>query len=63
MQANTLLFDTTVSNISGSGSINFGNERLDLTLLPKAKETSLITLRRFCTEHTLTLNFKEPSHA
>jgi len=45
MQAEQLIFDTTVSNVSGSGSIDFGQEKLDLTLTPKSKEPSLIALR------------------
>jgi len=45
MHAERLLFDTAISNVGGSGEIDFGQEKLDLTLLPKSKETSLIALR------------------
>lgn len=45
MQAEQLIFDTAISNISGSGSIDFRQEKLDLTLTPKSKEPSLIALR------------------
>lgn len=45
MQTGQLLFDTEISQIAGSGKIDFGQETLDLTLVPKSKETSLIALR------------------
>lgn len=45
MQAEQLVFDTAISNVGGSGSIDFGQERLDLTLTPKSKDASLIALR------------------
>jgi len=45
MQAERLIFDTAISNVSGSGSIDFAQEKLDLTLTPKSKEPSLIALR------------------
>ncbi|HSG21970.1 MAG TPA: AsmA family protein, partial [Azonexus sp.] len=45
MQAEQLIFDTAISNVSGSGSIDFRQEKLDLTLMPKSKKPSLIALR------------------
>lgn len=45
MHADQLVFDTAISNVGGRGSIDFGQESLDLTLEPKSKETSLIALR------------------
>lgn len=45
MQAEALIFDTEVTTIIGSGSIDLGQERLDLTLNPKTKNTSPLALR------------------
>ena len=45
MQANTLLFDTEITTLLGSGSIDLGQEKLDLTLNQKTKNTSPLALR------------------
>ncbi len=45
MHANALIFDTEVTTIIGSGSIDLGEERLDLTLNQKTKNTSPLALR------------------
>lgn len=45
MQAKALIFDTEVTTIIGTGSIDLGQERLDLTLNPKTKNTSPLALR------------------
>ena len=45
MQSNALLLDTEVSTITGSGSVDLGREKLDLTLVPKTKRSSPIALR------------------
>ena len=45
MQVNALVLDTEVSTIVGSGRIDLGQEKLDLTLVPKTKTTSPIALR------------------
>ena len=45
MTPNVLLLDTEVTRIDMSGDINLGQETLDLTLVPKTKQTSLIALR------------------
>jgi AsmA protein len=45
MQARQLVFDTAISNVGGSGSIDFAQEKLDLTLIPQSKQPSLIALR------------------
>lgn len=45
MQAEALIFDTEVTTILGTGSIDLGQERLDLTLNPKTKNTSPLALR------------------
>ncbi|MDD5250879.1 MAG: AsmA family protein [Rhodocyclaceae bacterium] len=37
-------FDTAVTTIDASGQINLGDETLNLTLLPRTKETSLVSL-------------------
>ena len=44
MQANALVFDTTVVNVGGSGSINLKNEEMDLTLKPEPKDRSIASL-------------------
>lgn len=45
MKANALVFDTQVTNVQGAGHIDFGHERLDLTLVPNTKETAVASLR------------------
>jgi uncharacterized protein involved in outer membrane biogenesis len=39
-----ILMDTSDVSIAGEGTINLGTERLDLTLKPRPKETSLLSL-------------------
>jgi len=45
MHANALIFDTEVTTIVGTGSIDLGQEKLDLTLNQKTKNTSPLALR------------------
>ncbi|MHB0919085.1 MAG: AsmA family protein, partial [Thiobacillus sp.] len=45
MQSNILVFDTDITRIGGSGSIDLGKEQLDLTLTPKSRKLSLVSLR------------------
>jgi AsmA protein len=45
MRANALVFDTEVTTIIGTGSIDLGEEKLDLTLNQKTKYTSPLALR------------------
>lgn len=45
MRPNILVFDTDISRIAGSGSIDLGKEQLDLTLTPKSRKLSLVALR------------------
>jgi AsmA protein len=45
MAANVLVLDTEVTTITGTGSIDLGHEKLDLTLVPKTKSTSPVALR------------------
>ncbi|NJD35867.1 MAG: AsmA family protein [Betaproteobacteria bacterium] len=45
MQANVLIFDTEVTTIIGTGNIDLGEEKLDLTLNQKTKYTSPLALR------------------
>ena len=45
MHADALIFDTEVTTIVGTGSIDLGQERLDLTLNQKTKDTSPVALR------------------
>ncbi|MDP1613965.1 MAG: AsmA family protein [Sulfuritalea sp.] len=45
MKANALVFDTEVTTIVGTGSIDLGEEKLDLTLNQKTKYTSPVALR------------------
>ena len=45
MRTDALVFDTAVTTIIGSGSIDLGQERLDLTLNPNTKDTSPVALR------------------
>jgi uncharacterized protein involved in outer membrane biogenesis len=44
-QTNAFVFDTTVTNVSGSGSINLKTEEMDLTLKPQPKDSGLGSLR------------------
>lgn len=43
--ANALVFDTSVVNVQGSGSINLKSEQMDITLRPQPKDSSLASLR------------------
>ncbi len=45
MHAGALIVDTEVTTIVGTGSIDLARERLDLTLNPKTKNTSVVALR------------------
>jgi len=45
MHADALIFDTEVTTIIGTGSIDLGQETLDLTLNQKTKNTSPVALR------------------
>jgi AsmA protein len=45
MHANGLIFDTEVTTIVGTGSVDLGQEKLDLTLNQKTKNTSPVALR------------------
>jgi len=45
MTAQTLLLDTEVSTVVGSGSIDLARETLDLTLVPHTRNTSIVALR------------------
>jgi AsmA protein len=45
MHADALIFDTEVTTIIGTGSIDLGRETLDLTLNQKTKDTSPLALR------------------
>jgi AsmA protein len=45
MHADALIFDTEVTTIVGTGSIDLGQEKLDLTLNQKTKNTSPVALR------------------
>ncbi len=45
MQANALVFDTEVTTVIGTGSIDLGQETLNLTLNQKTKVTSPLALR------------------
>jgi uncharacterized protein involved in outer membrane biogenesis len=45
MQANALVFDTEVTTLFGSGSIDLAHEQLDLVLKPRTKNTSPLALR------------------
>ena len=45
MRADALVFDTTVTTIIGTGSIDLGQEKLDLTLNQRTKNTSPLALR------------------
>lgn len=45
MQADALIVDTEVTTVFGTGSIDLGQEQLDLTLNQKTKNTSPVALR------------------
>lgn len=45
MGVRTLVFDTQHTNLSGTGSVDFRNEALDLRLVAKPKDNSLAALR------------------
>ena len=45
MYADALVFDTEVTTIIGSGTVDLGREKLDLTLNQKTKNTSPLALR------------------
>jgi uncharacterized protein involved in outer membrane biogenesis len=45
MRTDALIFDTEVTTIVGTGSIDLGDEKLDLTLNQKTKNTSPLALR------------------
>lgn len=45
MHTDALIFDTEVTTIIGTGSIDLGQEQLDLTLNQKTKDTSPLALR------------------
>jgi AsmA protein len=45
MHANTLLLDTEITTLLGAGSIDLRQEKLDLTLTQKTKNTSPLALR------------------
>ena len=45
MSADTLLLETDISSLSGSGHIDLGQETLDLLLVPRARALRLVALR------------------
>jgi AsmA protein len=45
MHVGALVFDTEVTTVIGTGSIDLAGEKLDLTLNPKTKNTSIVALR------------------
>ena len=45
MTAKTLVLDTAVNTLNGSGQIDLAQEKLDLTLEPRTRTTSLVALR------------------
>jgi len=45
MQVGALVVDTEITTILGKGSIDLGSEKLDLTLVPRTKKTSITSLR------------------
>ncbi|MEO8143220.1 MAG: AsmA family protein [Betaproteobacteria bacterium] len=45
MRTEALVFDTEVTTVLGTGSIDLAKETLDLTLNPKTKNTSIVALR------------------
>ena len=44
MTAGALVFDTQVTTLIGTGTIDLGDETLDLTLIPRTKKTSPLAL-------------------
>jgi AsmA family protein len=44
-QTNAFVFDTAVTNVTGSGSINLKTEEMDLTLRPQPKDSGIGSLR------------------
>ena len=44
MRVEALVFDTAVTTVFGSGSIDLAQEKLDITLNPKTKKTSFVAL-------------------
>lgn len=57
MRAETLLLDTEVTTLLGSGHIDLAQEKLDLTLTQKTKNTSPLSLR---SPITISGNFAKP---
>jgi len=51
MQARTLVLDTDVVKVSGTGSTDLAKETLSLTLVPRPKKPSLFALRGAITVH------------
>ena len=45
MKVRTLVLDTSINTVVGSGSVNLADETLDLTLVPHTKVVSLVALR------------------
>jgi len=45
MQARTLIFDTDIVRIDGSGRIDLRQEKFDLRIVPRSKKLSLVALR------------------
>ena len=45
LHTDTLVFDTDITTLFGAGSIDLGQEKLDLTLRQRTKNTSLLALR------------------
>jgi AsmA protein len=45
MRSRTLVFDTEVNSLQGSGTISLAQEQLDLTIVPRTKVNSLVALR------------------
>jgi uncharacterized protein involved in outer membrane biogenesis len=58
MTARSLAFDTSDTILVGSGTIDLGDERLDLLIRPRPKDRSLLALR---TPLTVTGSFKQPN--
>ncbi|HZM33153.1 MAG TPA: AsmA family protein [Burkholderiales bacterium] len=44
MEANALVFDTEVVNVTGKGSVNLKTEEMDITLKPEPKDKSIASL-------------------
>ncbi|MGO1003010.1 AsmA family protein [Lysobacter sp. CA196] len=58
MTARALAFDTSDTILVGSGTIDLGEEKLDLLIRPRPKDRSLLALR---TPLTVTGSFKQPN--